>query len=165
MFGVDDETMEVGGGSTCWPTRGLTLGLAESLTGGLDGARFSLAARSHGVFGGGLVLDGAAESRLLTETTHLDLLSPEGARAAAAAARRTLGTDVGLAVTGVGDPLDEQAAEGHPIGTVFVGIAHGDATDAVSLRLPGDRERIRNFATISAFDRLRRDLLAARAAR
>jgi nicotinamide-nucleotide amidase len=158
VFGLDDETME-SAVARLLADSGLTLGLVESLTGGLMAARFSLAALPFDVFRGGLVLEGDAVGRLLAETSRADLLSEDGARAVATAARRTLGADVGLAVTGVGGPRD---SGGPPLGTVFVGVARGDASDAVTLRLPGDRERIRSFATISAFDRLRRDLLVAR---
>ena len=110
------------------------------------------------MFGWGLVLEGPSSGRLLGELDPGEVLSEAGALALAAAARRTLGCDVGLAVTGVGGP-DEEG--GHPIGTVFVGVALDAGSDTVSLRLPGDRDRIRSFATISAFDRLRRQLLAA----
>jgi nicotinamide-nucleotide amidase len=157
VFGLDDETMEAAV-ARLLADAGLTVGLVESLTGGLMASRLSLAARPFGVFGGGLVLEGAASATLLGEVAGRDVLSEAGARAVADAARRVLGTDVGLAVTGVGGP-DEEA--GHPVGTVFVGVALGEGGGAATLRLPGDRERIRGFATISAFDRLRRDLLVA----
>jgi nicotinamide-nucleotide amidase len=71
-------------------------------------------------------------------------------------ARRVLGADVGLAVTGVAGP-DSQ--EGHRPGTVFVGWAIGDEVDSTMLRLPGDRIRVRQFTVISALDLLRRKLL------
>ena len=164
VFGLDDETMEAAV-ARLLADAGLTVGLVESLTGGLMASRLSLAARPFGVFGGGLVLEGAASATLLGEGypgagsgLPGGVLSEAGARAVADAARRALGTDVGLAVTGVGGP-DEEA--GHPVGTVFVGVALGEGGGSATLRLPGDRERIRGFATISAFDRLRRDLLAA----
>jgi nicotinamide-nucleotide amidase len=71
-------------------------------------------------------------------------------------ARRALGSDVGLALTGVAGP---DADEGVEVGTVFVGLALGeDAPRSVKLRLPGDRRRIREYATISALDFMRRSL-------
>jgi nicotinamide-nucleotide amidase len=156
VFGLDEETME-SAVSRLLAGAGLTVGLVESLTGGLMASRLSLAARPHGVFGGGLVIEGPSNGTLLGEIDPGEVLSEAGALAVAGAGRRTLGTDVGLAVTGVGGPSEEG---GHPVGTVFVGLALGDRGDAVTLRLPGDRDRIRSFATISAFDRLRRALLA-----
>jgi nicotinamide mononucleotide (NMN) deamidase PncC len=71
---------------------------------------------------------------------------------------RVLDSDVAIAITGVAGP-DEQ--EGVAVGTVFLAIAEGDHAQSVMVRLPGDRARIRQFATISVLDLLRRSLLAA----
>jgi nicotinamide-nucleotide amidase len=61
-------------------------------------------------------------------------------------------------VTGVAGP---EEMEGQPVGTVWYGLAvPGHAPDAVSARLPGDRERIRQFSTISVLNLLRMRLLA-----
>jgi nicotinamide-nucleotide amidase len=72
-------------------------------------------------------------------------------------ARTVLHADVGLATTGVAGPAEQ---DGQPVGTVFVGLAIGDDVEAVELRLPGDRRRIREFAAISAMNLLRLRLLA-----
>jgi nicotinamide mononucleotide (NMN) deamidase PncC len=69
--------------------------------------------------------------------------------------RRVLGSDIGLSVTGVAGPEEQ---DGQPAGTVFVGIAIGDDVEEVALRLPGDRPRIRSYSAISALDALRRAL-------
>jgi nicotinamide-nucleotide amidase len=79
------------------------------------------------------------------------------ARAMADGVRKLLGTDVGLATTGVAGPAEQ---EGKPPGTVFVAAAVGDQADARELRLPGDRDRVRQLSVISAMDLLRRMLLA-----
>ena len=80
----------------------------------------------------------------------------EAAAAMAEGARRVLGGDVGLATTGVAGPSEQ---EGRPVGTAVVGLAlPGSAPEAVELRLPGDRERVRQLATISALNALRRRL-------
>jgi PncC family amidohydrolase len=79
----------------------------------------------------------------------------------AAGVARRLGADVGIAVTGVAGPDVE---EGQPVGTVWFGIALGGGdgpVDAVAAKLPGDRERIRQFATINLLDALRTRLRAA----
>jgi nicotinamide mononucleotide (NMN) deamidase PncC len=66
------------------------------------------------------------------------------------------GADVGLGITGVAGP-DPQ--EGVAPGTVFVGLAlPAGAAWARELRLPGDRDRVRQFGAISALDLLRRAL-------
>ena len=75
----------------------------------------------------------------------------------AAGVRKLLGSDVGLSFSGVAGP---DAAEGKSVGTVWVGIDGGEAGQvARELSLPGDRERIRQYATISGLDLLRRWLL------
>jgi nicotinamide-nucleotide amidase len=70
--------------------------------------------------------------------------------------RRLLGADVGLAITGVAGPAEQ---DGQPVGTVWLGIAIGDDVDAVHLRMPGDRKRIRQFGTIQLGDLARKRLL------
>ena len=66
-----------------------------------------------------------------------------------------LGADVGLAVTGVAgpDPQDDQ-----PVGTVFFASDVGGDVEVRHMMLPGDRERIRQFACISMLDALRHRL-------
>ena len=66
------------------------------------------------------------------------------------------GADVGLATTGVAGP-DEQ--DGQPVGTVFLGLALGEHVEAREVRLPGDPDRVRQYAVISVLDLLRRRLL------
>jgi nicotinamide mononucleotide (NMN) deamidase PncC len=64
-----------------------------------------------------------------------------------------LGADVGIGITGVAGPAEQ---EGHPVGTVWYAIAvPGHETEAVSARLPFDRERIRQFSTITVLNLLR----------
>jgi PncC family amidohydrolase len=72
--------------------------------------------------------------------------------------RRVAGADVGLGITGVAGPDDQ---EGVAPGTLFVGLALPDGgTETRELRLPGDRERVRQYGAISALDLLRRALIA-----
>ena len=82
------------------------------------------------------------------------VVSAATAAAMAVGVRDLLGADVGLGVTGVAGP---DALEGEPPGTVYLGAVVGDA-DPVATRvvLPGDRERVRQFACISLLDMLRR---------
>jgi nicotinamide-nucleotide amidase len=70
---------------------------------------------------------------------------------------RVTGSDVGLGITGVAGPDDQ---EGAGPGTVFVGLALPDGSAvARELHVPGDRERVRQYAAISALDLLRRALM------
>jgi nicotinamide-nucleotide amidase len=155
VFGVDDETMEHAVASLL-RARGLTLAVAESLTGGLVASRLVNVPGASEWFRGGVV-------SYATDVKHSLLDVPEGpvVSAAAAAAMATgvaakLGADIGLAVTGVAGP-DSQ--EGHPPGTVFMAVALPDqAPITVEAGLPGDRARVRQFACISLLDLLRRTL-------
>jgi nicotinamide mononucleotide (NMN) deamidase PncC len=70
--------------------------------------------------------------------------------------RKVVGSDVGLGITGVAGPDDQ---EGVAPGNIFVGLAFGDRpTETRQLRVPGDRERVRQYGAISALDLLRRAL-------
>ncbi|MFN8035761.1 MAG: competence/damage-inducible protein A [Acidimicrobiia bacterium] len=152
VFGVDDETMEhaVLAGLE---RRGLTLGVAESLTAGLIGARLASVPGASRVFRGTIGSYATSVKRSVLGVTAGSVVSEECVRQMAEGARRVLDSDVGIAVTGVAGP-DEQ--DGRPVGTVFFGIALPDGTvETGGSRLPGDRERIRQFSTISLLNLLR----------
>jgi nicotinamide-nucleotide amidase len=84
------------------------------------------------------------------------VVSEDAAIAMAEGACRALGADVGLALTGVAGPTEQ---DGQPVGTLFVGLSIDGAAEAAHLRLPGDRDQMRQFATISALNLLRLRLL------
>ncbi len=157
VFGVDDDTME----SVVLDLlrrRGLTLGLAESVTGGLVAGRLTAVAGASDVLRGSIVSYAGEVKRTLLAVPDGPVVSADAAAAMAAGARRVLGADVGLALTGVAGPAEQ---DGQPVGTLFVGLAMGD-DDVVSkaLRLPGQREQMRQMSVINALDVLRRRLLA-----
>ena len=152
VFAVDDETMEhaVLRGLEA---RGWTLGVAESLTGGLIGARIANVPGASRTFRGSVASYATDVKRAVLGVEAERVVSKECAEQMAEGARRVLGADVGIAATGVAGP-DEQ--DGQPVGTVWFAIAlPGLAVEAVSTRLPGDRERIRQFSTISLLNLLR----------
>jgi nicotinamide-nucleotide amidase len=157
VFGIDDQSMEVAV-SQQLSARGLTLGVAESLTGGLIASRLVNVPGASGWFKGGVVA--------YHEQVKFDVLGvPVGpvvteaaAGAMAQGARRVTRADVGLGITGVAGP-DTQ--EGVAAGTVLVGLCLPDGTTQTrEFRLPGDRERVRQYGAISALDLLRRALIA-----
>ena len=84
------------------------------------------------------------------------VVSAPAAEAMALGARKVLGADVGLAVTGVAGPAGQEGIEP---GTVFVGLALDDVVESREVHLPGDRQRVREFAVITALDLLRHRLL------
>ncbi|HUF31604.1 MAG TPA: competence/damage-inducible protein A [Acidimicrobiales bacterium] len=156
VFGVDDDTMEWAVGALLQDL-GLTLGLAESATGGLVASRICAAEGCSAWFRGAVVaydsqvkfdVLGVPEGPVVTEAT---------VEAMARGAQRVFGADIGLAVTGVAGPAEQ---EGQPVGTMIFGLAIGDDVEVVRTRMPGDRERVRQFATISVLNLLRLRLLA-----
>ncbi|MEY2588726.1 MAG: nicotinamide-nucleotide amidase [Acidimicrobiaceae bacterium] len=156
VFGVDDETMEHAVG-VLLSAHGLTLGLAESVTGGLMGARLTDVAGASGFFRGSIVSYDSDVKFDLLGVPRGPVVSAPAAQAMASGARRVLGSEVGLSVTGVAGPAEQ---DGQPVGTVFIGLALDDVVESVELRLPGDRRRVRDFSTISALNLLRQRLLA-----
>ncbi|GDX30742.1 CinA-like protein [Actinomycetes bacterium] len=152
IFAVDDETMESVVLKAC-AERGWSLGVAESLTGGLIGARLANVPGASATFRGSIASYATEVKRSVLGVTARSVVSAECVAQMAEGAQKVLGCDAAVAVTGVAGP-DEQ--EGQPVGTVWFGVAvTGHATETVSTRLPGDRERIRQFSTISALNLLR----------
>jgi len=154
MFGVDDETMEDAVASRL-RARGLTLAVAESVTGGLIASRLVNVAGASQWFRGGVVSYASEVKFELLGVTPGPVVSASAAQEMAAGVRRVLGADVGLSVTGVAGPEEQ---DGQPAGTVFIGVAVGERVDHVRVHLPGDRPRVRAYSAISALDALRRTL-------
>jgi nicotinamide-nucleotide amidase len=155
VFAVDDETME----SIVLDLlrqRGLTLGLAESVTGGLVAARLTAIPGASTVFRGGIVSYATEVKFDVLGVSPGPVVSAEAAGQMAAGAARVLGADVGLALTGVAGP-DEQ--EGQPVGTLYVGLSISGKVSTATFRLPGQREQMRQFSVINSLDVLRKALL------
>ncbi len=155
IFGVDDQTME-SVVIDMLRDRGLSLGIAESLTGGLMGARFTVVPGASDVFRGSIVSYANDVKFSLLGVPEGPVVTTQAAQTMAEGARRVFGADVGLATTGVAGPAEQ---EGQPVGTVFLGLAMGDASEAQQVKLPGDRHRIRQYAVISAVNLLRKRLM------
>ncbi len=154
VFGLDDQTMEAVV-LAALRERHLTLAVAESLTGGLLGARLSAVSGASDVFVGGVIAYTAQVKREQLGVPDGPVVSEETAAAMALGVRQRLGADVGLAVTGVAGPTE---SEGRPVGTVCFGVALGDDVSTFELRLPGNRQAVRELTVISVLDALRRRL-------
>jgi nicotinamide-nucleotide amidase len=154
IFGVDDETMEDAVASRLL-TRELTLAVAESVTGGLIASRLVNVVGASTWFRGGVVSYASDVKFDVLGVPRGPVVSATAAEAMATGVRTLLASDVGLSVTGVAGPEEQ---DGQPAGTVFVGIAIGERVDHVALHLPGDRPRVRSYSAISALDGLRRAL-------
>jgi nicotinamide-nucleotide amidase len=139
--------------------QGLTIGAAESCTGGLVAARLTSVPGSSEVFVGGLV---AYDDRLKLDGLNVPAevlerygaVSAETAAAMASGGRSALGADVGVSVTGVAGPGGGTPQK--PVGLVFIHAESPDASHGVELRLPGDRDAVRRRAAASALHLLRR---------
>jgi nicotinamide-nucleotide amidase len=154
VFGVDDESMEVVVAGLL-RRAGLSLGLAESLTGGLVGARITEVPGASDFFRGSIVSYDSDVKRDLLGVGDGPVVSDAAARAMAEGAARVLGADVGLAVTGVAGPTEQ---DGQPVGTVWLGVALDGHSSATLVHLPGQRQTVRQLAAISLLDLLRRRL-------
>ncbi len=157
VFGVDDDTME----SVVLDllrTRGWSLGLAESVTGGLVAGRITNVPGASQVFVGSVV---SYASEVKFDVLGVDrgpVVSEQAAEQMAVGARRVLHADVALSLTGVAGPTEQ---DGMPVGTLCVGIALPDGrTVTRTLRMPGLRDQMRQMSVISSLDLLRRELLA-----
>ncbi|MGA2272744.1 MAG: competence/damage-inducible protein A [Bryobacteraceae bacterium] len=139
-----------------------TVAVAESLTGGMIGERFTTVPGSSRYFLGGFIAySNAMKVELLGVDpqllAHFGAVSRETAEAMAAGARRVTKATYALAVTGVAGP--ESGADAVPVGTVYIALADPEKTVAVHRQFLGDRTRIRMFTTQMALDVLRRRLM------
>jgi nicotinamide-nucleotide amidase len=155
VFGRDDETME-SVVLDLMRRSDLTLGLAESVTGGLVAARLTDVAGASDVLRGSIVSYASEVKYSLLDVPPGPVVNEETAMAMAVGARRVLGADVALGLTGVAGPAEQ---DGMPVGTLCVGLALGEELSARTLRLPGQRQQMRELSVISALDLLRRRLL------
>jgi len=155
VFGVDSDSME----SVVLDLlrrRGWSIGLAESVTGGLVGARLTSIAGASDVFRGSIVSYSTEVKQQVLGVADGPVVSETAALAMAHGARAVLGADVGLALTGVAGPAEQ---DGMPAGTLCVGLVWPEGESTRTLRLPGLREQMRQFSVISSLDLLRRTLL------
>jgi nicotinamide-nucleotide amidase len=145
--------------------RGLTLATAESITGGLVGARLTSVPGSSGVFVGGVVAysNELKRSQLGVPAETLEAhgaVSPETAAAMAAGARERLGADVAVSVTGIAGPGG--GTPDKPVGLVYLHAEAPDASRGIEFDFPGDRETIRIRSAVSALHLVRRVLAQSR---
>jgi nicotinamide-nucleotide amidase len=149
VFGFDDDSIEsillgllVG--------RGWTLGTAESATGGMVASRITSVSGASAAYRGSIVAYDVDEKRRLLGITDTEVesgvVSEAMALAMAQGAREHLGVDVAISVTGAAGPDAHDA----PAGTMIVAVATPEDAQARTLRLPGDRERVRTYTATSA---------------
>ena len=158
VFGMDDDNME-SVVLDLLKEQGLTLGLAESLTGGMIAARLCDIAGASKAFRGSIVSYASDVKFDLLGVTEGPVISEAAVTAMVHGACRVLGTDVGIAVTGVAGP-DPQ--DGEEPGTVWMATLVDGVVETQRSKFPFDRNRTRQFTTISVLNSLRMRLLARR---
>ncbi len=154
VFGVDDQSMETVVLDVL-RHHGLTLAIAESLTGGLVSGRITAIPGASDVFRGAVVSYASEVKYELLEVSSGPVVNEPAAIEMAEGVQRLLGADVGLSLTGVAGPTEQ---DGVPVGTVCIGIALPTGSHATTVRLGSLREQVRQFAVINALDLLRRRL-------
>ena len=156
VWGYDDDSPEEAVGQTL-REKGLTLATMESCTGGLLASIITDVPGSSDYFRGGIVSysnEAKIASGVPPEVIECHgVISPETAAAMAQAARRRLNADVGIGITGVAGPNDQ---EEKPVGTVFVAISMDGGLKSLALRLPPRRTVVKHRSVTMALVELRR---------
>lgn len=142
--------------------RGLTLAVAESCTGGMLAERITSLSGSSRYFLGGVVV---YSNELKTQFANVPkalldkhgAVSREVAAAMAEGIRKRCLASYGVGITGVAGPTG--GTEQKPVGLVYIALAGDEGTQVVERNFPGDRKRIRIFATLQALEMIRRALL------
>jgi nicotinamide-nucleotide amidase len=141
-----------------------TLAVAESCTGGWLGERLTSIPNSSRVFlGGAIAYSDRTKSSLADVPSYLlaehGAVSEPVARALAEGIRRRTGSTLGLSITGIAGPAITQGPDASkPVGLVYIALADGANTQVKQIQIPGDRERVRLWATQHALEMLRRRL-------
>jgi nicotinamide-nucleotide amidase len=165
VYGEGDDTLDVVV-HRLLSSRGATLAVAESLTGGQLGQVLTSMRGSSGTFVGGVV---AYATNLKTTLLGVDagLLEREGAvhpdvaQQMADGVRDQLGATYGLSTTGVAGPEAADGPRGSiDSGTAYIAVAGPDRSTVRALRLGGTRELVRTLTVMHALDLLRRTLIS-----
>ncbi len=137
----------------------VTIAVAESCTGGMLAERLTNVPGSSSYFLGGIVcysnelktsLVGVPKETIETKGA----VSSEVALAMAEGIRKCAGAKIGVGTTGIAGPAGGTPEK--PVGLVHIGLADERGATEKAFRFPGDRDRIRHFATQTALDMVRR---------
>ena len=136
---------------------------AESLTAGLFQATLADFSGVSAIFNGGFVTYSLEEKSKMLDISERELkkhgvVSEFTARKMAEQARLKTQSDYGVSLTGVAGP---DSLEGHPAGTVFIGLAHAKGTEVIKANIAGrSRADVRHIAVMHAFNLVRKALLS-----
>ncbi|MDX1449318.1 MAG: competence/damage-inducible protein A [Acidimicrobiia bacterium] len=146
VFGFDDDTIEPVL-TALLLEKGWTIAFAESATGGLVSARMASVPGASEVFRGAVVPYAEdVKHDLLDVDTSDGLVTEDVAVALAHGARRRLGADVGVGITGSAGPEPLEA----DVGTMIIAVVTPEGGQTHVRRYPGDRERVRTYASTAA---------------
>ncbi len=142
--------------------RNMTLATAESCTGGLLAERItSLSGSSRYFLGGAVVYSNELKTQFANVPKALidkhGAVSREVAVALAEGIRKRCLSSYGVGITGVAGPTG--GTEQKPVGLLYIAVAGEEGTQVVERNFPGDRKRIRQFATQQALEMIRRALI------
>ena len=142
--------------------RNATVAVAESCTGGLLAERLtSISGSSRYFLGGAVVYSNALKTELAGVPAEMidrhGAVSREVAAALAEGIRYRCESTLGVGITGVAGPAGGTADK--PVGLVFHAVASDRGTEVIQRNFPGDRKRIRRFASTMALDMLRKKLM------
>jgi len=136
---------------------------AESLTAGLFQATIADFSGVSAIFNGGFVTYSLEEKSKMLDISEQELkehgvVSEFTAKKMAEQARLKTQSDYGVSLTGVAGP---DSLEGHPAGTVFIGLAHAKGTEVIKANIAGrSRADVRQIAVMHAFNLVRKALLS-----
>jgi len=136
-----------------------TVSIAESCTGGLLAERLSRMPGSSSFFlGGAVCYSNELKVKLVGVSPALletyGAVSKQVAQAMAEGIRRGTGADIGVGITGIAGPSGGSPEK--PVGLVFISLADDRGTQVWEFRFPGDRERVRHWASQAALEIIRR---------
>ena len=160
IFGFDGETLESAVGNALRKKK-KTLAIAESCTGGLISNRITDVSGSSDYFLAGLVTysNRSKENLLAVSKSALQrygAVSRQVAARMASGAKRLIGADIGLAVTGIAGPKGGTKAK--PVGLVFIAFVDGKKKIVKSFRFKGSRQDIKFQSSQAALDIIRRNV-------
>ena len=156
VFGVNDDTMETVV-LDLLRARGLTIGVAESVTGGLVAGRLTATPGASDIVRGGVVAYASDVKFDVLRVPRGPVVNEETAGTMASEVRRVVGADVGLALTGVAGPTEQ---DGRKVGTLCMAIAFPDGrVETGTVMLPGERKMMRELSVISSLNFLRHAML------
>ena len=142
--------------------RNATLAAAESCTGGLLAERItSISGSSRYFLGGAVVYSNELKTQFADVPADLiakhGAVSPEVAIAMAEGIRKRCNATLGVGITGVAGPSG--GTPDKPVGLVYHALAHEGSHEVIEKKFPGDRKRVRWFASQQALDMVRRKLM------